>query len=50
MSKCYIPVVWKIPEFGDNISKIFSLKLTILAFHLSDLKILSERLDKDDCS
>lgn len=44
-------MVWKIlgKEFSGNRSKVFILKLIILAFHLDDLKVLNERLEKDGC-
>lgn len=44
-------MIWKIlgKEFSGNRSKVFLLKLIILAFHLDDLKVLNERLDKDGC-
>lgn len=41
-------MVWKIPEkeFSDNKSKVFSLKLIVLAFHLDGLKVLNKRLER----
>lgn len=43
-------MVWEIlgKEFGIR-GKVFILKSITLAFHVDDLKVLNETLDKDGC-
>lgn len=43
-------MVWEIlgKEFGVR-GKVFILKSITLAFHVDDLKVLNETLDKDGC-